>query len=250
MTGEKTGRPTPYDVAFGGTELDTEGFDAIAREADAAGALNDPARFMMSQTVGGLLRDYMNEAPSPNVAAFGPLLYHAYQYRLFGRKVLRVDEALLRELLADGAPIGDWDMVPPAPAGYLQLPRNLVWSRIVEDAHAEPVDGIFWAMAGRDDPATPPFPRLDALVILGMLPGRPGFSAIRVSSELPAESQGHWGDITSRADGRDFDNVLPGGEYQQLFALVTHGEVLKLISRVFRYAAAHPERVHLGTSDG
>ena len=250
MTGEEDGTTHAVRRRVRRYRADTEGFNAIAREADAAGALNDPARFMISQKVGGLLRDYMNEAPSPNVAAFGPLLYHAYQYRLFGRKVLRVDEALLRELLADRAPIGDWDMVPPAPAGYLQLPRNLVWSRIVEDAHAEPVDGIFWAMAGRNDPATPPFPRLNALVILGVLPGSPRFQRDSCVERNTGRFAGALGRHYVASDGRDFDNVLPGGEYQQLFALVTHGEVLKLISRVFRYAAAHPERVHLGTSNG
>lgn len=243
-------RPTPYDVAFGGTSLDSEGFDNIAREADARGPLNDPARFMMAQSVAGMLREFLEDAPAPNAAAFGPLLYHAYQFRIFERQVLRIAEPTLREILDDQTPIGRWDIVPPAPAGYLQLPRNLVWSRIDEDAQAEPVDGIFWAMPGLDDPATPPFPRLDALVILGMVPGRPGFSTIRVSSELPAEPQGHWGDIAARADGTDFENVLPGGEYQRLYALVTEGEVLKLLSRVFRLAATQPDRIDFHSYDG
>jgi len=243
MSNFETGRPTPYDLAFADTEFDTGGFDRITAELSASGSLHDPARFMMSQTVSGMLRDFLAESPGASVPAFGPLLYHAWEFRLFGKKVLRLDEPTLRDILHMPEAIGAWNIMPPSQAGYLQLPRNLVWSRIDPAAQAEPVDGIFWAMpAGRQE--------LDALVILGMVPGRPGFSTIRVSGTASAEPSGHWGDVTAREDGNDFANVLPGGEYQQLYALVTQGEVLKLLSRVFYVAATETGRIHLEPGDG
>ena len=243
-------RPTPYELAFGGTDFEPQGFERIETEAREVGGLNDASRFMMARTVSAMLREFLAESPDASVPAFGLLLYHAYEFRLFGKKLLRIDEPTLRELLEDAGPVGPWAMVPPAPAGYVQLPRNLVWARIEEGAQAEPVDGIFWAMPGSNEPDERPFPRLDALVVLGMVPGRPGFSTIRVFAETAAEPQGHWSDITARADGRDFENVLPGGEYQHLYALVTQGEVLKLLSRVFHLAATRPDRIRLQTNDG
>lgn len=245
-----THRPTPYDVAFSGTPLDSEGFDHIEAESDARGPLNDPARFLMAQSVGRVLRDFLADSQATSVEAFGPLLYQAYQFRRFGRQVYSIDEPSLRAVLDDAPPIGRWEIVPPAPAGYLQLPRNLVWSRIEEDAQAEPVDGFFWMLAGQEDPATPPYTRLDVLVVLGMLPGRPGFSTIPVTAVFPAESQGHWGDIAGRPGGRDFENVLPGGEYQRLYTLVTEAEVLKLLSRVFRLVIERPDQFRVNANDG
>jgi hypothetical protein len=86
----------------------------------------------------------------------------------------------------------------------------------------------------------PPFPRLDLLVVLGMIARRPGFSIAELSIELPDEPQGHWGDAQARDSGKDFANILPGGELKNYHGIETSGEVLKLVSRCFWYMAQHP----------
>jgi hypothetical protein len=157
-----------------------------------------------------------------------------------------VGEPLFRHIVTDFPPIGQWELVPLSAAGYLQLPRNLLWARIAEDAQPEAVDGIFWTMVGNGDALVPPFARADLLVVLGVIPGRPGYSVIPLRAEL-TDPQGHWGDEQARTNSPDFANNLPGGELQQLHAIETAGEVWKLISRVFWYGAQHPDALDPAT---
>lgn len=232
---ESSERIQPYDLAFAGTPFEREHFPLIQEDAEVRTARTaEPAEFLMAAPVGAVLRDMLEDEDGTAAEQFGPLLYQGYHFWHFDRQVFPIEETQLRTLLDEPTPIGDWTLTPPAPAGYLQLPRNLVWSRIEDDARPEPVDGIFWTMVGTEEPAAPPFTRIDLLVVLGLLPGRPGFSVIPISAELPAAEPGHFGDIAAREDGVDFRNVLPGGELQNLYALVNQAEVLKLVSRAFR----------------
>jgi len=231
---ENTQRVQPYDLAFAGTPFESEHFplieeDAETRQVHGAG----PAEFLMAAPVGAVLRDILEGEEGTAAEQFGPLLYQAYHFWRFGHQVFALDESTVRALLDDTEPIGEWQLTPPAPAGYIQLPRNLVWSRIEEDARPEPVDGFFWTMLGENDAEKPPYARIDLLLVLGLLPGRPGFSVIPANADLPTE-HGHFGDLDAREGGVDFRNVLPGGELQNLYALVNTAEVLKLMSRVFR----------------
>lgn len=227
-------RLQPYDLAFAGTPFESEHFPLIEEDAAAHQARTaEPAEFLMAAPVGSVLRDVLEDQDGTAAEQFGPLLYQGYHFWHFGRQVFSLEESELRSLLDDTTPIGDWPLTAPAPAGYLQFPRNLVWSRIEEGARPEPVDGIFWTMVGTDAPGDPPFPRIDLLLVLGLLPGRPGFSVIPAGATLPAEN-GHFGDIDAREHGIDFRNVLPGGELQNLYALTNEAEVLKLVSRIFR----------------
>lgn len=239
-------RLTPYEWVFGAAGFETEAFPAIQEEAEARGAdPSTPERFMMLGTVGDLLRELMPEPESGGEAAeqlqrYGLLLYHGYHFWRFGRRLLTVETPLLRRLLDSGERVGAWELIPPHPAGYLQLPRHLVWSRVTESATPEPVDGLFWTMIGADDPELPPYPRLDLLLVLGLRPDRPGFSVVDVGVELTGEPSGHWADADARPGGRDFENVLPGGELRELYAIITPTEALKAFSRIAWYAARHP----------
>ncbi len=245
-------RPTPYELVFAGGAFEGEHFPAIrveARERDVA-AWN-PDAFVLLASVGALLRELPPEgAGADSLRELGLLLFQGYHFWLYGRRTYVVERALARRLLAQPPVVGEWELTPPHPAGYLQLPRSLVWARVGADAPAEPVDGLFWTMVGRQDPATPPYERLDVLLALGLRADRPGLSVVPVDVSLPG-GPGHWADVRAResepgAPAVDFANVLPGGELGGLHSLVNEAEVLKLVSLLFWHAAAHPEAVAPG----
>ena len=235
-------RLLPYDLVFSDDAFETTHFPEIRAEAEHSGARTaDPIRFFHLPAVAPLLRETVTESEHSAVEEFGPLLFQGYHFWRFGKEVFAFDEPFVRDLLSPTRTIGTWELLPPRPAGYLQLPRNLVWARIAEDAPAEAIDGVFWTMVGAADPMVPPFARLDAVVVLGMMEGRPGFSIAEVQvplEDLPA----HWGDAYARETGVDFANILPGGELNRYLGIETTGEILKLMSRCFWFLAQHPER--------
>jgi len=234
-------RLTPYELVFGG-DFERDRFPAIREEAEALGAdVRDPERFLLLGKVTELLRELSpDEAGADLYGRYGALLYQAYQFWAFGKRLYVLDAGLARRLVEGTAPVGGWEMTPPHPAGYLQLPRHLFWSRVEENSPAEPVDGFFWTMIGAEDPLDPPYRRLDAVLILGVRADRPGFSTIPIGSALVQAPLGHWADADARPGGSDFENVLPGGELQDWYAIVTELEAFKLISRIFWYVAAEP----------
>jgi hypothetical protein len=228
---------SPYDTAFQDTAFETQHFPDIRAEAEQrAISTADPEQFLELSSVGAILRTALVESDQPAVTQFGPLLHQAYHFWLFGKNVYDIDEPLFRQLTGDLPVAGARPLVPPAPAGYLALPRNLLWARIADDAVPEAIDGFFWTMLGEGDPRLPPFARLDVLLVLGLRPGRPGFSIAEVSALLADEPAEHWADARAREEPQqDFANILPGGEIQQLRAIETRGEVLKFIARAFGY---------------
>lgn len=257
-------RQTPYELVFGDAAFEAELFPSIREEAAARGASSDdPDAFVLLATVGAALRSLAPTAPategapagartgagsagtaaSPGSEAaararfheVGRLFFHAYHFWRHGRALILLDEEPARALAAAPPRVGAWDMVAPAPAGYLQLPRHLFWARTDETAPPEPVDGFFWSLGGAPDTRASSA-RLDLLLALGLRPGRPGLSVIDAGAVLPPE--GHWADIRGRPGGVDFANVLPGGEASGLHALLTRAEALRLASLVFHAAAA------------
>ena len=215
-----TERTNPYDLMFSG-ELEAR-FDAIAEEAAEHNVtIADRERFTMLLGVGELLGELIPDGASPDVIReVAGLLFHCYHFRANGKTVFEIDEPVLRELLSTGFIAGPSEMTPPATAGYVRLPRNRVWSRITEDAHAEAIDGFF-------------FVDCDILYVLGLLPGRPGFSIMEVSGAFANDRQTSVADLKARGDGDDFANVLPGGEMQGHFAITNNVEALKLAARCF-----------------
>jgi hypothetical protein len=232
-------RVTPWDIIFGGPAFDLSAFELIREQVEARPARTTTELFMLP-AAGTLLRDVLPEdepgtAHREVVRQVTALLFHAFRYWLHGRRVWELTEATTRALLlpqasADGSPVA-----PPAPAGYVQLPRNLLWARVAEDAAPEPVDGFFWSAPADAEGAGPP--RLDLLLALGVRAGRPGVSVVEVSVEA-ADALQQWADVEARPGGTDFDNMLPGGELQGYHALITRTEVLKLAARCFRRIAS------------
>lgn len=234
-------RQQPYELAFADDRFEKDGFALIQEEAEATGVrTSDPERFLQMRNVAPLLRDVLASEDRTAVEQFGPLLFQGYHFWRFDKQVFALPETRLRSMLGELPPIGAWELIPPAPAGYLQLPVNLLWARVAEDAQAEAVDGLFWTIVGDSDPRVPPFPRLDLVVVLGLISPRPGFSIAELGLELPVEPPGHWGDAQARDGGTDFANILPGGELRNFHGIETTGEVLKLLSRCFWYIAQNP----------
>lgn len=215
-----TGRTHPYELVF------TEALEAKLEEITAEAAERDvdtinPDRFGMLVSAGDVLRQLIpDDAPTDAIQQVARLIFHCYHYRAAGKPDFEIDESVLRELLSTGFVAGPGAVAPPTPAGYVMLPRNRVWSRITEDAHAEALDGFFFAGDW-------------VLFILGLMPGRPGFSIMEVSTSHAEREVTSLAELKARPDGEDFANVLPGGELQGHFAITNTAEALKLAARCF-----------------
>lgn len=199
----------------------------------------------MLAAAGALVRALVPDDAVPGAARgdvlrrYAALLFHAFRFWRHGRGLWVLEPATARFLVEARLEAREWRLVVPAPAGYLQLPRHLFWATAGEGQAPEAVDGFFWSVApeaGGDG-----VERLDLLVVLGMRPGRPGFSSVDVAAHTADVPEGHWAGAEGRPAGDDFANVLPGGELEGLYALTTPMEVLKLASRAFWAIDRHPE---------
>jgi hypothetical protein len=215
-----TARTHPYDLVFNAElegRLDAISAEAAERDVDT----RNPDRLGLLLSAGELLRELMpDDAPAEAIQQVARLIYHCYHYRANGKQNFQIEEAVLRELLATGFVAGPGQVRPPADAGYVMLPRNRVWSRITEDAHAEALDGFFFS----DD---------WVLFVLGLMSGRPGFSIMEVDTARAEAEVTSVAELKARVDGEDFANVLPGGELQGHFAITNTAEAIKLAVRCF-----------------
>jgi hypothetical protein len=225
-------RLTPFELAF--PDQDSFG-DLVARvleEAAARGAdAGDPQGFLMLGSVGAFLQELKGpDSPPEAVHEYGALLYHAHHFERAGRPIFLLDTHVVRRLVDGGA----WhaDVRVPCPAGYVQLPRHLVWMRPPSDLPAEAIDGFFWTLGSGG--------QFHALVAAGMRSDRPGL-AVYPLPDAPWADVGAWLSTQARKSGPDFANALPGGELEGLLAIEAAGEVLKLAARLFAYLGTFPE---------
>lgn len=232
-TGAGRARPTPYDLIFDPAHFDEARFRLIAEQAAARAAVT-PGDLALLPAAGELLRALLPEPEEgvPHgelVTQVSALLFHSFRFWLHGRRTHEIPEADARALLGPDVVVGEWDLRAPAPAGYVTLPRNLLWARVADDAAHEPVDGFFWSAPTAGEGVRGE--RLDLLLALGVRRGRPGLSVVDASIEDGASLR-HWGDVEARPGGTDFENVLPGGELNRYHSLTTRAEILKLVSRI------------------
>ena len=213
-------RSHPYELVFSSgleSKLDAIAAEAVERAVDTTNA----DRVGMLLSAGDLLRELLpDDAPPEAIQQIARLVFHCFHYRAAGKQTFEIGEDVLRELLATALVAGPVQVAPPAYSGYVQLPRNRVWSRITEDAHAEAIDGFFFAGA-------------QLLFVLGLMQGRPGFSIMEVSVARAPDEIVSVADLKAREEGEDFANVLPGGELQGHFAITNTAEALKLAARCF-----------------
>ncbi len=221
-------RTTPFEVAF----PDRERFDAlvasVADEAAERGA--DPAvpdAFVAFASVGAFLGEMHGEdAPRVALLQLGALTFHAVHFVRAGCPLFLLETTASRHLVA-AAPLGS--PVPPAQAGYVQLPQHLFWTSGVEGGAPESLDGMFWT-ASREG-------RLHVLPIVGLRPDRPGFGALSLP-DAPLAHAERWMHATMRERGGDYASALPGADLDGLYAIESAGEVLKLLARFFAYVGA------------
>lgn len=141
-------------------------------------------------------------------------LFVAFRFWQAGRHVIVIDREAV-SLPLDPTRMG---AVPPIPHGacYLQFPERWIWAQIDPTAPHEPVDGIFVTRSEAPGEIT-------VLAVLGLRPGRSGFSqlAVRVTpEELQAARQ--------EARTPPFEPVVEGGREAGLKSLVSVAELLLL----------------------
>jgi hypothetical protein len=213
-------RQHPYDLVFSTEELESRlaGITGEAEERDVDPRDPDRATMLVrfGETVGALLPEGTNPEAIQQVAW---LVFHCYHFQQAGKHTFDLEEDVLRELLSTGFVAGPREIDPKIPSGYVRLPRHRVWSRITEDAQAEAIDGFF-------------FVDHYVLFVLGLMPGRPGFSIMALTGPTHDEAVTSLVTMQARTEGEDFSNVLPGGELQGHFAVTNNAEALKLAARI------------------
>src|SRR5690606_26329639 len=95
------GRLTPYELVFGPGGFETRAFPRILAEIELRGAdVSAPERFLRLESVTALLRELAGDAPGVDVyGRYGALLYHAWHFWRFERRVFAVEEMLVRRLV-------------------------------------------------------------------------------------------------------------------------------------------------------
>ncbi|HET9439706.1 MAG TPA: hypothetical protein VFO52_06025 [Longimicrobiales bacterium] len=212
-------RQHPYDLVFSNAEM-VQRLDAIAAEAEERGVDSmDADRALMLVSFGELLGTLLPGDAAPDVIQqVAWLIFHCFHYRAAGEQTFEIAEPVLRELLSTGLVAGPQTFTSSVSSGYVVLPRHRVWSRISEDAQAEAIDGFF-------------FVDRHVLFVLGIMPGRPGFSIMALTAPAWQEETTSLAELKARPEGDDFSNVLPGGELQGHFAVTNPIEALKLAAR-------------------
>ena len=229
-------RMTPYELGIPGREFADTNFAAIRREAEARQVDDsDPGAFLLLGEVGRTLKEIQGEERGGEALhQFGAFLFHAYHFHRAGELVLLVEtEAVRQALHHDHRNPGLWEGELPAHAGYLQLPRHLVWSHPDPDGPAEDMDGVFWVRSTGES--------LSLLAGLGIRGDRPGLSVVPLPP-VPLADAAHWhtAPVREEGEGSDFATTLPGGELDGLYSVIRAGEVLKLVARIMAHLHAHP----------
>lgn len=236
---------TPYEIAFGEAGLENRVFPRIQAEADEHG--EDPAareRFAFLTLAVEAARDMAPpDAGGPDLEEYRALLFHAFNFWRFGRRLYVLDTAVARYLVEAAPVLEGWHFHMPAPSVYVQLPPKLFWASIATDIPPEPVDGFFVTVADERDPIGGAYQELNVLMVLGLRRGRAGFSVIPFETEVGPGIPATWADAAGREGARDFENILPGGEMAGLYSILTTTEALKLLARALWYVDQHPDDV-------
>ncbi|HEU0013070.1 MAG TPA: hypothetical protein VFQ45_05275 [Longimicrobium sp.] len=240
-----TARLTPYELAFMEGDFETRVFPGIQAEAEEH--REDPSRrsrFAFLSLAGDAVREMVPpDAPPDMLAEYRALLYHAFNFWRYGRRLYLLDAPVARYLVEGAPTLEGWDLAAPLPSVYLQLPANLFWASISTDVPPEPVDGFFVTVGDRTDAGDEAYQELQVLMVLGIRRERPGFSVIAFETEAGPGIPTVWVETPGREEGHDFENVLPGGEIAGLYSILTTAEALKLVARALWYIDRHAEDV-------
>ncbi len=241
--GADRARRTPYELVFGETDFEIKVFPRIREEARLQNVdPRDHDRFAFLSVVGDALRDVLPEdAPVDAIDQYRAILFHSYNFWRFERRHYLLEPAVARFLVEAAPGMESWDLDLPCPTLYLQLPANLFWGSISPESVPEPVDGFFVTSSPGEDGLGKPFVRLEVLMVLGIRRDRAGFSVVPFSTEVGPGIPAVWAESPGRDEGRDFENMLPGGDLSGLYSILTTTEVLKLIARALWFLDTNPE---------
>lgn len=215
-----TDRPTPFDLVFGDAERARL---AVLRDAIAASGL-DPKprdRFVLDQYAVAWLSELRpDEGMGEGITEFVAFLHASYLYWAGGEAVVRVESETLDRLLRD--PQGLTMKPDDAKPYYVQIPSQRVWSTATAQTGPEPLDGCFVVPVDRE---------LAVVAVLGLYPGRPGFTAVEIQGPRP-------GRLARLDRSALFAPTLPGGAAAGLYSLAGGEELLELAWRVHEQLAA------------
>ena len=225
-------RRTPLERLFPDEEFATTHLEAIATEMESRGTdPGDPGAFTMLDATGAAvdaLRRAEDGAEQRHQLAIA--LFHAFHARRSGQRHLLVRTPVARWAVevatTGGLPERD-STVGPA-ATYVQLPQHLFWVREEEGDAPTSLDGWFWTEA--DD-------RVVVMGVTGVHGPSGGFSVLPLPP-LPRGDAEAWTSTAMREEGEDFRSSMPGAELEGLYELRTAGELLKLATRIARFAAS------------
>lgn len=206
-------RTHPFDMVF--AELAETFFPHIRKEAPDASV--DLATLTRLPTAQRLLRDLgspeLAEAEPQAITEYLALLFVGYRYWAAGKHTLLVDRDKL-EVAIDG---GSTDMpVLEHDACYLMFPERLYWATIGDNQPHEPLDGMFVVRAKSHA-------ELTVAAILGLRPGRDGFSQITVTGDTDDVAR-----AASEMRDPSFAPTMDGGAQAGFKSVTTEGELLQL----------------------
>lgn len=210
-------RLTPFEHAFG--ELATGSFQTIRDEAARSTIdLSDRAQFARLPSVQRVLAEVADpgivEAQPEAADEYLTSLFVAFRFWQAGQHVIAIDPQAVNIPL-DPTHMTSFPAIPHG-ACYLQFPERWMWAQIDPTAPHEPVDGIFVTRSEAPGEIT-------MLAVLGLRPGRYGFSqlAVRVT---PAEVEA----APRAVRTPPFEPVVAGGREAGLKSLVSVAELLVL----------------------
>ena len=184
-------RPTPFELVFG-TFRDRLALVGVGLTSRGESA-EDRDTFLLQREVAELLRELRpEEGLGQAMGGLAALVHHAYLHWVAGEPVRDIGEVSLG-LLVGPEPGTEETGVTPG-SGYVRLPPLAVWC-VLADGTPEPLDGWFVRKRGDD---------LEVLAVLGIRPGRPGFTAAQVTGPRPgrlarADGSALFAPITARA---------------------------------------------------
>lgn len=262
-------RLTPYEMLLPDDGFPDRHFAAIGEEAAERGVdAANPAAFVMLGAVQAALAELRAEDAAPESANdHGSVLFFAYHlWRTEGTVVLAQQKTLRALLSGKSEPKSTghkslWAKEFGGRAGYVQLPRHLVW---LEEPRNDPQEAPNDPQAGRNDPQagrnvsqetrSDPHESVDGFfwcadsrgalhltLVAGMRSDRPGFAVVPVPP-LPLDTLPDWAAGPAREGGVDFSTELPGAELDGLMGIRTPAEVFKLAALILgRMAQERPE---------
>jgi hypothetical protein len=208
-------RPHPFDLIFAG--IGDERFPVIATEIGTAPNLDT---FLAAEAVIQLLHDLRPESGLGDMVDDFVLLVHAaFLYWTAGATTVTLSEPLTRELLAPSSRVALELSASNQLSRYVQVAPQIIWGRIDDQEHHEPLDGWF---------AIPIGDTLRVVACLGLHPSRPGLSVLIAEGAPPFEPP---------VEAVQFAPTMTGGDLAGLHSVTTAHELLLLAWR----AAALPE---------